>query len=124
MSNAKKILIVDDSKLVLSLHANILKKMGLDCVTAENGVIGLENCIKTQFDLILTDINMAKMDGYEFTKRVRTTPGYTQVPIIMISTEQEAKDKTRGIEAGADVYIVKPVKSDELSTLAKMLLKI
>ena len=122
MTGNKKILIVDDSRLVLSLHSNILKKIGFECVSAQNGAMALEACIQSKFDLILTDINMPKMDGYEFTRKVRATDGYEFVPIIMISTEQEAQDKTRGIEAGANVYIVKPVGADELATHVKMLL--
>jgi two-component system, chemotaxis family, chemotaxis protein CheY len=122
MSDLKKILIVDDSRLVLSLHANILKKLGFECSTAENGAIALEACLNEQFDLILTDINMPKMDGYEFTKKVRAAKGYEDVPIIMISTEQEARDKTQGIEAGANVYIVKPVEATDLGMQIRMLL--
>ena len=122
MRDAKKILIVDDSRLVLSLHTNILKKLGYECTSAENGALALEACLKTPFDLILTDINMPKMDGYEFTKRVRDASGYEQTPIIMISTEHEAQDKTRGMEAGVNVYIVKPVASEDLAMQVKILL--
>lgn len=122
MSDPKKILIVDDSTLILSLHANILKRIGFECTSAENGVVALESCLKTKFDLILTDINMPRMDGYEFTKRVRAAPGYAEVPIIMISTEHEAQDKTQGIEAGANVYIVKPVEAEDLAMHVKILL--
>ena len=122
MSGSKKILIVDDSRLILSLHTNMLKKLGFECTSAENGAVALESCMKNQFDLILTDINMPKMDGYQFTSKVRATPGYETTPIIMISTEQEAQDKSKGIEAGATVYIVKPVEASELSLHLKMLL--
>ena len=122
MNTSKKILIVDDSRLVLSLHSNILKKMGFECSSAENGVLALESCLKTQFDLILTDINMPKMDGYEFTAKVRSTSGYEDTPIIMISTEQEAQDKSKGIDAGANVYLVKPVEAADLEMQVKILL--
>ena len=122
MNELTKILIVDDSRLVLSLHANILKKLGFVCTSAENGALALETCMQTQFDLILTDINMPKMDGYEFTTKVRAAAGYAETPIIMISTEQEAQDKSKGIEAGANVYIVKPVDAAELALQVKMLL--
>lgn len=123
MSKANKILVVDDSRLVLSLHTNILKKLGFECTSAENGALALESCLKNKFDLILTDINMPKMDGYEFTKKLRVTSGYSETPIIMISTEQEAQDKTRGFEAGANVYIVKPVDAEDLAMQIKILLK-
>src|ERR1700733_5636910 len=106
-SDSKRILIVDDSRLVLSLHSNIIRKLGFDCESAENGFMALEECLKGQFDLVLTDINMPKMDGYEFTKKLRGTSGYEQTPIIIISTEQEALDKSKGLEAGANAYIIK-----------------
>ncbi|MGZ3634310.1 MAG: response regulator [Parachlamydiaceae bacterium] len=122
MNNQKKILIVDDSKLVLSLHANILKKMGFECIPAENGFIGFELCMKNKFDMILTDINMPKMDGYDLTKKIRALDGYSETPIIMISTEKEAQDKSKGFEAGVNVYIVKPVDSEDLMMHVKILL--
>lgn len=123
MNKPAKILVVDDSRLVLSLHSNILKKLGFDCTSAENGALALESCLKAKFDMILTDINMPKMDGYEFTKKVRATDGYSTTPIIMISTEQEAQDKARGFEAGANVYIVKPVDAEDLAMQIRILLK-
>ena len=122
MSHSKKILIVDDSKLVLSLHRNILKTLGYECSSAENGAVALESCMTTKFDLILTDINMPKMDGYEFTKKVRVVLGYEEVPIIMISSEKNDQDKGKALEAGVNVYIVKPVSADDLTTHVKMLL--
>lgn len=122
MNTLKKILIVDDSKLVLSLHLNILKKLGYECFSAENGILALESCIMTQFDLIVTDVNMPKMDGYEFTKRLRENINYKNVPVIIISTEQEAFDKIKGYIAGADIFIVKPVNPEELALHVKMLL--
>lgn len=122
MNSPKTILLVDDSKLVLSLHSNILKKWGFDCVSAENGFLGLELCMKNKFDMILTDINMPKMDGYDFTKKIRLIEGYSETPIIMISTEQEAKDKAKGFEAGVNVYIVKPVDPEDLMMHVKILL--
>ncbi|MEO5971500.1 MAG: response regulator [Bdellovibrionia bacterium] len=123
MSIPKKILIIDDSKLILLLHSNMLKKSGFECSFAENGFLALESCLKTHFDLILTDINMPKMDGYEFTRRIRTSEGYAETPIIIISTEKESLDKSKGIEAGADVYIIKPVNSEDLLMHMNMLLR-
>ena len=62
------------------------------------------------FDVILTDINMGHMDGYEFIRRVRAEPQYEDLPIIIISTEAAKTDKMRGFEAGANLYIVKPAE--------------
>ena len=110
MSN--KILIVDDSEIVRNLHSYILEGAGFRCTGAENGYMALELLLREDFDLIITDINMPRMDGYELTKKIRATDGYTEVPIIIISTEEEAGDKMKGMAAGANVYIVKPARPE------------
>jgi two-component system chemotaxis response regulator CheY len=65
---------------------------------------------------------MPQMDGYEFTRRLRATTGYETTPVIIVSTESEARDKTRGFEAGANVYVVKPARPNDLLANARMLL--
>ncbi|AGW14948.1 putative response regulator receiver protein [Megalodesulfovibrio gigas DSM 1382 = ATCC 19364] len=117
-----KILIVDDSNIVLSLHEYILAGAGYQCATAENGYIALELLLREQFHMVITDVNMPKMDGYELTRRIRSTDGYRDMPVIMISTEEEALDRVKGMEAGANVYLVKPTQPAALVTKVKMLL--
>lgn len=119
-----KILIVDDSRIVVSLHSSILKSAGFDCDTAENGAEALEKIILKQYSLILTDLNMPKMDGYELTRKLRKIENYGSVPVIMISTEQEPHDEVKGIEAGANLYIAKPIQPNELIANVMMLLPI
>lgn len=103
----KRILIVDDSQLVRNYHSQILTP-AFDVITAVDGVDGLEKLFSNSCDLILTDINMGHMDGYEFIRCVRAEAKYDEVPIIVISTESTATDRMRGFEAGANLYIVKP----------------
>jgi len=117
-----KILIVDDSQIVLNLHAFILEGAGFDCAVAENGFLALEMLNRETFELVVTDVNMPRMDGYELTRQIRKTPGYEDVPIIIVSTEEEAKDRMKGMEAGANVYMVKPAEPATLVANAKMLL--
>jgi two-component system chemotaxis response regulator CheY len=117
-----KVLIVDDSKVVRDLHGFMLEGGGYEVQHAINGSEALEKAISTQFDLIVTDVNMPQMDGYELTRRIRATAGYESTPIIIVSTESEARDKTRGFEAGANVYVVKPARPNNLVANAKMLL--
>ena len=119
---AHRVLIVDDSDIVLKLHAYILEEAGFECATAQNGYAALELLMREHFDIIITDINMPRMDGYQLTKSIRQTEGYSDVPIIIISTEEEAKDKIKGMEAGANVYIVKPAQPANLIMNVKMLL--
>lgn len=104
----KRILVVDDSEFVRNYHSHILTQANFSVLTAVDGNDGLEKLYTHPCDVILTDINMGHMDGYEFIRRVRAEPQYEDLPIIIISTESAKADKMRGFEAGANLYIVKP----------------
>ena len=117
----KSILIVDDSRTTRNYHAAITSSAGYDVVTANDGSDGLEKMLDREFDLILTDINMQGIDGYEFIRRVRSA-GNESVPIIIISTESQAKDQSKGYAAGANLYIIKPSEPDLLLGYVRMML--
>ena len=104
----REVLIVDDSEFTRNYHSYILREAGFGVQTAVDGADALERLYSQCFDLVLTDINMANMDGYEFIRRVRSSGDHDQLPIIIISTESESEDKSRGFLAGANFYIVKP----------------
>jgi two-component system, chemotaxis family, chemotaxis protein CheY len=108
VNTKKTILIVDDSEFVRSYHSYILEQADFHVITAIDGSEGLEKLYQNQCALVLTDTNMSNMDGYEFIRRVRAESQYASLPIIIVSTESEGKDKTRGFEAGANLYLVKP----------------
>ena len=108
LDTKKTILIVDDSEFVRSYHTYILEQAQFRVITAVDGSDGLEKLYSNACDLVLTDINMSNMDGYEFIRRVRADGKYNSLPIIIVSTESETKDKMKGFEAGANLYIVKP----------------
>jgi two-component system chemotaxis response regulator CheY len=108
----KKILIVDDSEFVRSYHSYILEQAHFQVITAVDGSDGLEKLYMNRCDLVLTDINMTNMDGYEFIRRVRADRKYSSLPIIIVSTESEGKDKSKGFEAGANLYLVKPCRPE------------
>ncbi|MBF0237002.1 MAG: response regulator [SAR324 cluster bacterium] len=118
---AKRVLVVDDSAIVRNIHSFMLKSGGFEVVEASNGYEAMEKLLESQFDLIVTDVNMPKMDGYALCEAIRKEAQYTQTPIIIISTESEAEDKLKGFKAGANLYVIKPVKSEELVQNAKML---
>src|SRR5580693_9220736 len=101
MVTKKKVLIVDDSEFVRSYHSHILEQAQFQVITAVDGSDGLEKLYTNPCDLVLTDINMANMDGYEFIRRIRADDKYSSLPIIIVSTESEGKDKTKGFVAGA-----------------------
>ncbi|MBN2139375.1 MAG: response regulator [Desulfovibrionaceae bacterium] len=120
---AKHILIVDDSKTVRNLVAFIMKKEGFKVTTAEDGLDGLEKLYGAgQLDLIISDINMPRMDGLSYIKAVREQDAYKDIPIIILSTEGQEKDIKSGITVGANLYMVKPAQPDKLVKNVRMLL--
>jgi two-component system, chemotaxis family, chemotaxis protein CheY len=119
---SKLILVVDDSQFVRSYHSYILEQALFRVITAIDGSDGLEKLYSNPCDLILTDINMSNMDGYEFIRRVRADGKYKSLPIIIVSTESEGKDKMKGFEAGANLYIVKPCSPEMMVENIRMIL--
>jgi len=109
--------------MVRNLHGFMLQSAGYEIHEAENGSDAIEQLLRAKFDLIVTDVNMPQMDGYEFTRKAREVEGYEETPIVIVSTESEAADKSKGFEAGANMYIVKPVKPEELVMHAQMLVQ-
>ena len=118
----KTILIVDDSEFVRSYHSHILEQAHFQVITAVDGSDGLEKLYTNACDLVLTDINMSNMDGYEFIRRVRADGKYVSMPIIIVSTESEARDKMKGFEAGANLYLVKPSSPEMMVENVRMIL--
>ena len=117
-----KVLIIDDSSLTREFHSHIVKDAGFACVTAADGMEGLEKATAEKFQIILTDVNMQGMDGYEFTRRLRQNPEYDEVPIVIISTEAKELDKQKGFNAGANLYLVKPTDANRIVESLKLLL--
>lgn len=120
---AKHILIVDDSKTVRNLVAFIMKKEGFKVTTAEDGLDGLEKLYSaSEVDLIVSDVNMPRMDGLTFIKTVREQEAYRDIPIVVLSTEGQDKDIQTGLTVGANLYMVKPAQPEKLVRNVKMLL--
>ena len=107
-----KILIVDDDKTTRKLLSLYLKGSGFEVVTAENGLNALEKLGSDTFQLVLTDLNMPYMDGIEFLKAMKSNPGTSHIPALMLTTETDEEEKQRAISAGADGYLSKPVTSE------------
>ncbi|OIO02237.1 MAG: two-component system response regulator [Desulfovibrionaceae bacterium CG1_02_65_16] len=119
----KHILIVDDSKTVRNLVAFIMKKEGFKVTTAEDGLDGLEKLYAAeQVDLIVSDVNMPRMDGFTFIKNLREQEAYRDIPIIVLSTEGQDKDIETGLTLGANLYMVKPAQPEKMVRNVKMLL--
>ncbi|WP_438404928.1 response regulator, partial [Aeromonas hydrophila] len=109
----KRILVVDDAATVRMYHKQILQQAGYLVDEAVNGLDALEKALLSPYDLYLVDINMPKLDGYDFLKDLRSRDIF-QGPAIMISTEAQQHDKLRAFASGANLYMVKPIKPAEL----------
>ena len=110
------VMVVDDSPTVVKFVSFALRSSGCRVLTACDGMDALEkiSSLDKQIDLVVTDLNMPNMDGFELIKTLRQNPVYARVPIIILSSEQEEEDRQSGLEAGASSYLVKPFKPNVL----------
>lgn len=115
------ILIVEDDKNTRKLLEAVLKRDGYSVFQAENGVEALEVLESQHIDLIILDIMMPKMDGYEFAKTLRD--GDCMIPILMATAKHMPEDKRRGFIVGTDDYITKPIDMEEMLLRIKALLR-
>ena len=102
-----RILVVDDSLNTRELEKDVLEAHGYQVSLAEDGVDGLRRALADEFDAIITDVEMPRMDGFTLTARLRESESYRHRPIVIITSREREEDKRRGLQAGADAYIVK-----------------
>jgi len=119
---AEKILIIDDDVDTLKLVGMMLQKQGYQIFAAANGEQGLAQAEAENPDLIILDVMMPEMDGFEVAKRLRTNSLTANTPILMFTAKTQLDDKVTGFEAGADDYLTKPTHPTELSAHVKALL--
>jgi twitching motility two-component system response regulator PilG len=117
------VLVVDDSPTVRKIVQLTLQRENIEVVTAADGLSALAAVADAQPDLILLDIMLPRMDGYDICKLVRKNMDYSDVPIIMLSGKDGLFDKMRGKLAGSNDYITKPFDSAELVALVKRYLE-
>lgn len=117
----KRILIVDDAATMRMYYRSILEGGGYQVDEAVNGIEAIEKSLQGSFDLFIVDVNMPKQDGYSFMSELRGRE-LSQSPALMVSTESAASDRTRAYAAGANFYLVKPVKPEELLINCRLLL--
>jgi DNA-binding response OmpR family regulator len=115
------ILVVDDDKNTRLLLTAVLEAAGYTVITAENGEAALEVMDRAHIDLVVLDVMMPKMDGYEFTKTLRENQ--STLPILMISAKQLPEDKKKGFLVGTDDYMTKPIDEEEMLLRIKALLR-
>jgi len=118
-SGGRRILVVDDDRNLRKIIQTNLELAGYEVTTAANGTEALRVLDAMQPDLVLLDVMMPKMDGYELARRIRRHPVNTHVPIIMLTAKGEVEDKLEGFEAGVDDYMTKPFGPQELLARVK-----
>src|SRR5439155_9686061 len=110
-----RVLVVEDSAAMRSFVTAALEQGGpFDVTTCGSGFEALRALPRAHFDLIITDINMPDINGLELVKFVRESERHRQVPLLIISTQSSEKDRERGLALGADGFLAKPFKPDEL----------
>ncbi len=119
---SRKILLVDDSETVLQMEQMILAKSSYELILARDGEEGVAKALAIQPDLILMDVVMPKMDGFEAVKRLRGNAQTRSVPIVMVTSKAEAESMEAGYQNGCSDYIIKPIDQLELVTKVKNLL--
>ncbi|WP_121604308.1 response regulator transcription factor [Virgibacillus sp. Bac332] len=115
-----QILLVEDDNSISDMVANYLRKEGFDVVCTYDGEQGIQAVMSQQYDLVLLDLMLPKLDGLEFLKLVRV---YNTTPVLIISAKDDDVDKVVGLEFGADDYIVKPFSLIELTARVKAMIR-
>jgi CheY-like chemotaxis protein len=115
---AKKILLVDDSKTTLLMERAILeKRTNYQCVTAADGLEAVSKATEERPDLVLMDVVMPRMNGFEACKKMRQQPATREIPIVLLTTRGEESYMEAGFQSGCNDYLTKPVNGDELIKL-------
>ena len=117
-----RVLVVDDSSLVLEMVSAHLKQHGMDVVEAHDGADAVEKLKTLTPDLVVTDVVMPRMNGYELCRWIKSNASTKDVPVIMCTTKSEEFDKYWGMKQGADAYLTKPYHPPELIKTIKQLL--
>lgn len=121
--NKKRVLIVDDEAEVCKAICAYLKRRKFEVCQAYNGIQALEVIKKTEPDLILLDVVMPQMDGFEVLQRLKSESVYSKIPVIMLTTKSEPKNLNKGIALKADFYLPKPFTFDNLMSFINLILK-
>lgn len=120
---SRKILVVDDNQDGRELVVKILKNRGYQMIEAVDGEEALEKAIAENPDLILMDISIPKIDGYEVTRRLKSQIKFKDTPIIALTAHAMKGDREKALEAGCDGYVSKPINIHELPDQIKSYLK-
>ncbi len=110
----KRVLVVDDSPTDRQIVTTLLQKQGYDVTTAVDGVDALEKVASERPPLIVLDIILPKMNGYQVLRQLKTTPETRDIKVILLSSKNQESDRFWGLKQGADDYLAKPCQEDAL----------
>ena len=119
-----RVLVVDDTAKNVKLLADLLSVKGYDVETADSGQAALDAIEKATPDLVLLDVVMPQMSGYEVCRRIRANPKTDRVPVVMVTALDPGEERVKGIEAGADDFLSKPINQPELLARVRSLIRI
>jgi len=119
---AKRILLIEDDPSVLRAISYMLGKEGYDVLTAMNGLVGLRKAKEENPDLLILDVMLPGIDGFEVCHRLRAESQTAQLPILMLSAKGQAADRSTGLQVGANEYLTKPVERSVLLSKIEVLL--
>ena len=111
---ARKILIVDDDEMVLMALNELLKPVGYHVKTVSSGKEALNRIAEDCFDLLMLDIVMPEMDGFELCRRIREREDYRETPVVFLTAKSREGDRKEGMKAGANLFLSKPISPDKL----------
>ncbi len=119
----KRLLLIDDDPNLILLVKDYLEFRGYEVITAENGQEALDVLQKDTPDMIICDVMMPQMDGYSLVEHVRKDPRTSWIPVLFLSAKGQSQDRVKGLNTGADVYMVKPFEPEELVAQVESSLK-
>jgi DNA-binding NarL/FixJ family response regulator len=123
VGNQKKLLLIDDDPNLILLVKDYLEFRGYEVITAENGREALEVLESDAPDMIICDVMMPEMDGYALVSTIRSDPKTSWIPVLFLSAKGQSQDRVKGLNIGADVYMVKPFEPEELVAQVESSLK-
>jgi twitching motility two-component system response regulator PilH len=116
------VLVVDDSITPRQMLSELLKSHGLKVIEAVNGIDAKNKLAESKVNIVVTDLIMPEMNGYELCRWIKNNPDTSNIPVLMCSTKSEEFDRYWGMKQGADAYITKPYQSGEMLKTIKSLL--